>query len=331
MQTLKKGSKGEAVRTLQRLLDVDVDGVFGKDTEAAVKAFQAGHGLDVDGVVGAKTWGALQGVSHLKPHIIENGSETVLGVTPRTPWWNRVQSALAAERQGIGYYPFGTSDAGLRKRQPQDRWVVCRADNPSGTYKTLWTTGTCGHFATWLTVGVVGDVEGLPAATGMNLSRSWYMRSDKWRDVTPRSSGAVALLDGAQTVGNLEDGAVREVIRYYPCKGYASLFQRIPGCPMRDVPTVATGAGLYVVEMPSHVVVALVSHGDEGLTDPRTGTPLEPGCYRWAADGTKAKRGQPHTFREWSLTESGKCLHLWHLPPGAEVPGALDWRVTFED
>lgn len=47
------------VRLLQRLLHVAVDGVFGPETLAAVKAYQRDHGIRADGVVGPETWGAL--------------------------------------------------------------------------------------------------------------------------------------------------------------------------------------------------------------------------------------------------------------------------------
>ncbi len=59
MNVLKKGDKGNDVRTLQRALSLTVDGIFGPKTEAAVKAFQSGHGLVADGIVGTKTWTAL--------------------------------------------------------------------------------------------------------------------------------------------------------------------------------------------------------------------------------------------------------------------------------
>jgi peptidoglycan hydrolase-like protein with peptidoglycan-binding domain len=36
-----------------------VDGVFGRLTEAAVKAFQKSRGLVVDGIVGPLTWSKL--------------------------------------------------------------------------------------------------------------------------------------------------------------------------------------------------------------------------------------------------------------------------------
>lgn len=60
MEVLKKGSRGNDVKTLQRLLHLYEDGIFGKLTEEAVKEFQSAHGLVADGIVGQKTWEALQ-------------------------------------------------------------------------------------------------------------------------------------------------------------------------------------------------------------------------------------------------------------------------------
>lgn len=65
--TLKRGSKGDAVRELQEILErlgydlgkSGVDGDFGRATEKAVKAFQKNAGIGVDGIAGAATWAAL--------------------------------------------------------------------------------------------------------------------------------------------------------------------------------------------------------------------------------------------------------------------------------
>jgi peptidoglycan hydrolase-like protein with peptidoglycan-binding domain len=63
---LKKGSKGEAVTRLQQGLyqlgyyPGAVDGIFGPNTERAVKEFQTNNGLAADGIVGPKTWTALE-------------------------------------------------------------------------------------------------------------------------------------------------------------------------------------------------------------------------------------------------------------------------------
>lgn len=65
LTTLKNGSKGNQVKTVQRLFNAlgydcgTVDGVFGNKTKAATKAFQKAKGLDADGVIGKNTWSAL--------------------------------------------------------------------------------------------------------------------------------------------------------------------------------------------------------------------------------------------------------------------------------
>lgn len=59
LEVCRKGSKGDAVRAIQSNVRVTVDGVFGTNTEVAVKKFQKEHGLTADGVVGEKTWKAL--------------------------------------------------------------------------------------------------------------------------------------------------------------------------------------------------------------------------------------------------------------------------------
>jgi|GEM_PF-1329455 len=64
---LRQGMRGSAVVALQERLQVlglfsgGVDGIFGPQTEAAVKAAQRQFGLSPDGVVGTETWTALLG------------------------------------------------------------------------------------------------------------------------------------------------------------------------------------------------------------------------------------------------------------------------------
>ncbi|MCF8366448.1 MAG: peptidoglycan-binding protein [Bacteroidales bacterium] len=58
-ETVRNGSSGEWVRKLQESLKIKADGVFGDDTEAALKAWQQNQGLTPDGVAGAKTFKAL--------------------------------------------------------------------------------------------------------------------------------------------------------------------------------------------------------------------------------------------------------------------------------
>lgn len=61
--TIRKGSRGEDVRVLQRLLELSlVDGIFGPMTLKAVKKYQRDESLSVDGIVGPNTWSKLLGV-----------------------------------------------------------------------------------------------------------------------------------------------------------------------------------------------------------------------------------------------------------------------------
>ena len=74
-QVLRKGSRGEAVKFLQMLLENQgigtaktpsrtltgkgIDGIFGRGTERAVKQFQRNESLSRDGIVGTATWKEL--------------------------------------------------------------------------------------------------------------------------------------------------------------------------------------------------------------------------------------------------------------------------------
>jgi peptidoglycan hydrolase-like protein with peptidoglycan-binding domain len=58
--SLKRGAKGPRVAFVQKVLGLNVDRIFGKQTKRAVKRFQRSHGLTVDGVVGPATWAALK-------------------------------------------------------------------------------------------------------------------------------------------------------------------------------------------------------------------------------------------------------------------------------
>lgn len=58
MPTIKKGSKGNAVKIWQIIIGVNPDGDFGNNTLAKTKEFQKNHILEVDGVVGDNSWKA---------------------------------------------------------------------------------------------------------------------------------------------------------------------------------------------------------------------------------------------------------------------------------
>ena len=61
---VREGDGEHPVQTLQHLLrarnqSVDVDGIFGPKTDAAVRTFQTENHLSVDGIVGPATWAKL--------------------------------------------------------------------------------------------------------------------------------------------------------------------------------------------------------------------------------------------------------------------------------
>jgi Putative peptidoglycan binding domain len=56
---LRRGSRGEPVRAIQRALGIRVDGVYGANTTQQVRNFQRRNNLLVDGVVGPATRSAL--------------------------------------------------------------------------------------------------------------------------------------------------------------------------------------------------------------------------------------------------------------------------------
>ena len=66
--TIRRGSSGSAVKTLQTLLNqvtranLTVDGVCGAKTVAEIKYFQKAMGLTADGICGRQTWAKLEAV-----------------------------------------------------------------------------------------------------------------------------------------------------------------------------------------------------------------------------------------------------------------------------
>lgn len=81
--TVYSGSRGESVKTLQEKLNAkgfhagSVDGIFGRNTRAAVIAFQNANGLAADGIVGRLTWAKLYDTTAALP-----AASTATGTQP---------------------------------------------------------------------------------------------------------------------------------------------------------------------------------------------------------------------------------------------------------
>jgi nucleoid-associated protein YgaU len=106
--TVKKGSKGDAVKGLQNALSVrssqdvgPIDGIFGPATENAVKEFQRGAGLADDGIAGPRTWEALY------VYVVQGGdtlseiAEQQLGDANRWPDIHELNKALISDPDKI--------------------------------------------------------------------------------------------------------------------------------------------------------------------------------------------------------------------------------------
>ena len=114
---LKKGSNDPAVKDLQDALKAlgyylgPVDGIFGTDTESAVKKFQQAREIPVDGVVGRVTWINIDEADQSHP-VLKTGST---GLPVR-----RLQSRMNAVGYNIGGVDgrFGAkTEAAVRKLQ----------------------------------------------------------------------------------------------------------------------------------------------------------------------------------------------------------------------
>jgi peptidoglycan hydrolase-like protein with peptidoglycan-binding domain len=87
MPVLKEGAKGDVVRSLQEILTrgafglwettpQGIDGIFGPNTAASVRAFQSWARLAVDAIVGQQTWDAATSLEFLV------GLQHTVGVQP---------------------------------------------------------------------------------------------------------------------------------------------------------------------------------------------------------------------------------------------------------
>jgi len=88
-QMIRRGSRGEDVLYVQDLLQAlgydigasGADGIFGKDTEKAVKAFQTSCGLTADGIVGQMTYAALEKAAEDLSPAVRTYTVTIRGLT----------------------------------------------------------------------------------------------------------------------------------------------------------------------------------------------------------------------------------------------------------
>jgi peptidoglycan hydrolase-like protein with peptidoglycan-binding domain len=150
--TISSESQGRQVEMLQEALGVGVDGVYGSETEHAVRSFQSAHGLTVDGIVGPATIAALR--SHgASAHVASAGVRSdAVNFTPSESGEggadavSRLQSALHLSADGN----FGPeTEAAVRRLQARHGLTVDGVVGP----------------ATWSVVGISSEETLTPPAS----------------------------------------------------------------------------------------------------------------------------------------------------------------------
>jgi peptidoglycan hydrolase-like protein with peptidoglycan-binding domain len=149
-------SQGRQVEMLQEALGISADGVYGPETEEAVRDFQSAHGLAVDGIVGSATLSALRG--HSSAHAASSGvRRDAVNFTPSEGGEgsgdavSRLQSALHLATDGT----FG----------PETEAAVKRLQARHG----LTVDGVVGP-ATWSVLGVSSEETLTPPASARTAS-----------------------------------------------------------------------------------------------------------------------------------------------------------------
>lgn len=135
METIRLGSRGDAVAKWQRIIKVDDDGIFGPVTESETKEWQRDHDLVVDGIVGPVTWSIALGTEIPKTKTPQAGTDE---------WAYQVSKAAMpvlseAERQyaltvarGEGFYGRGWKGDGTGS----NNWGAVQGVGSAGSFQT---------------------------------------------------------------------------------------------------------------------------------------------------------------------------------------------------
>jgi peptidoglycan hydrolase-like protein with peptidoglycan-binding domain len=149
--TISSESKGRQVELVQSALGIAVDGIYGAETESAVRSFQSAHGLVVDGIVGPETAAAMRGGARAIASSTGVRSDAVMFTEGGEASGNavsRLQAALHLSADGN----FGPeTEAAVRRLQARHGLSVDGVVGP----------------ATWSVIGVSGEETLTPPASAI--------------------------------------------------------------------------------------------------------------------------------------------------------------------
>jgi putative peptidoglycan binding protein/transglycosylase-like protein with SLT domain len=157
--------------------NVQVDGIFGSETEASVHQFQLDHNLESDGIVGPQTWAALTGTQAPEPGstfptTISNNNA---GMQADFAEARKFKALIDAGAQRIGVPSVVIAGIGSR----ESRWGLAnRPPGPAGT-------GDFGQrsFPTSFRTGPLPDDGGFGRGLmQIDFDASEFARTGNWKD-----------------------------------------------------------------------------------------------------------------------------------------------------
>ena len=173
---LTEGAEGRQVQLLQQALGIKVDGIFGPETEEAVRAFQARSAITVDGIVGPQTTAALGGGGSSLTASIASASASE-GTT------STVADTTSESASGSGT-PAGTPEGAVKQLQsalhltvdgdfgPETEAAVRRLQARHG----LTVDGIVGP-ETWGVIGVQGQETLTPPPSALPVQRETHQQT----------------------------------------------------------------------------------------------------------------------------------------------------------
>ena len=165
-ETLKEGSQGTNVKTLQKALNLivkqnlDVDGIFGTKTKKAVKKFQSEQGISSDGIVGKDTKAKFKKLGYAK------GSKYI--PYDQSAWTNEYdQELIYRSTDGAILTPLRKGDMVFENEAVQRLWDI--SHNPNFVQELLGNASITGFDMSGITKATQSIGSYISNQTGNNI------------------------------------------------------------------------------------------------------------------------------------------------------------------